>query len=306
MRRIEDGEETTGKWIFCDPQYCGWRDEPGPAVLWLQGNPGTGKSTLMKQIHHRLGKEGEVSRAVVASFYYNARGGKVETSHTHMLQALLYQILLQETEKTYPHFRSVYRIKRRQMQPWQFVELQSIFDSISVSQSESRTFYLLLDALDESNKDGIRGVIRLFKRMTDSNAKIKVLFASRPGLMISGELANSRYHLVLEEKNKKDIERMVASNIGFLRDSDRATFEWVVRYIISRARGVFLWVSLLVKDIKRLETEGWSTNDIRARVEELPDSLVPYYQHITSHLARQGSAYQYEGRKMLHWIRNDP
>ena len=100
-RRIEYGEETTGKWILCNPQYCGWKDEPGPAFLWLQGNPGTGKSTLMKQIHHRLGKEGELQKAVVASFYYCARGGEVETSHTRMLQALLYQLLLQDTEKTY-------------------------------------------------------------------------------------------------------------------------------------------------------------------------------------------------------------
>ena len=301
-RRIEYGEETIGKWILCNQQYCGWRGEPGPAFLWLQGNPGTGKSTLMKQIHRRLGEEGEVSKAVVASFYYNARGGEVETSHTRMLRTLLYQILLQETEKTYPHFRSIYRIKRRQMQPWHFGELQSIFESISGSQSESRTFYLLLNALDESNKNGIRGVIHLFKRMTDSNANIKVLLASRPGLTISEELANSRYHLVLEEENSKDIERTIITNLGFLRNSARAKSEWVICYIVSRARGVFLWVSLLNNDIKRLEIEGWSTTDIRVRVEELPDSLVPYYQRITSHLAGQKVAYQYEGKFFLHWI----
>ena len=188
------------------------------------------------------------------------------------------------------------------MQPWHFGELQSIFESISGSQSESRTFCLLLDALDESNKNGIRGVIHLFKRMIDSNANIKVLLASRPGLMIREELANSRYHLVLGEENSKDIERILISKLGFLRNSDRATFEWVIRYIVSRARGVFLWVSLLVNDIQRLEIEGWSTTDVRVRVEELPDSLVPYYQRITSYLAGQKEAYQYEGKKMLYWI----
>ena len=182
------------------------------------------------------------------------------------------------------------------MPPWHFEELQSVFESISGSQSESRTFYLLLDALDESNKDGIRGVIHLFKRITDSNTNIRVLIASRPGLMISEELANSRYHLVLEAENSKDIERIIKSTLGFLRNSDRATFEWVIRYIISRARGVFLWVSLLVNDINRLKTEGWSTADIEARVEELPDSLMPYYQSITSHLARQEPAWQDEGK----------
>ena len=172
MGRIGQGEKSTGKWILCDPQYCGWRDEPGPAFLWLQGNPGTGKSTLMKQIQDQLGQEIDL---VVASFYYSARGGEVEVSHTHMLQALLHQILLQETEKTYPYFRSIYRIKRKQMQPWQFEELQSIFVSVSVSEFDSRTFYLLLDALDESDKDRIPGVIGLLKKMTASRAKIKVL-----------------------------------------------------------------------------------------------------------------------------------
>ena len=102
MALIKDGEKNTGEWILSDSQYRGWINKPGSALLWLQGNPGTGKSTLMKQIQNRLSSENGLSKAVVASFYYSAREGEAEMSHTHMLQALLYQILLQETEKTYP------------------------------------------------------------------------------------------------------------------------------------------------------------------------------------------------------------
>lgn len=303
MSLIGNGEKNTGEWILSDSKYCGWRNEPGSALLWLQGNPGTGKSTLMKQIQNRLSNEDGLSKAVVASFYYSAREGEAETSHTHMLQALLYQILLQETKRTYPFFRSVFRVKREQKQPWRFEEMQRIFVSLSSSHSDSLRFYLLLDALDESDKDGIPEVISLLKEVTTSRAKLKVLVASRPSPIISSRLAGSNYYLILEDKNKKDIEEMIISSIGFLQNSDRTTFEWMSSYILSRAQGVFLWVSLIVSDIKRLALDdGWSDAELKAKVEALPVSLVPYYKRITSLLALQEPARVGEGIRMLRWI----
>lgn len=271
----------------------------------------------MKQIQKRLsneynlsshedslsGNEDSHSKAVVASFYYSARDGETEMSHTHMLQALLYQILVQESAKTYPFFRSVFRLKREQMQPWRFEEMQKIFVSLSESHNHSLKYYLLLDALDESDKEGISEVISFLKEITTPEAKLKVLVASRPGPIISSRLAGSRYHLILEHKNKKDIEEIITSSIGFLKTSDRTTFEWISSYILSRARGVFLWVSLILTDIKRLAVDdGWSEAELRAEVEKLPVSLVPYYRRITSLLAEQEPATVAEGIRMLLWV----
>ncbi len=89
MTLIEDGENETGKWILSDSQFSEWTNELGSALLWLQGNPGTGKSTLMKQIQNRLNSEDGLSKAVIASFYYSAREGAVETSHTHASSSLI-------------------------------------------------------------------------------------------------------------------------------------------------------------------------------------------------------------------------
>ena len=86
-------------------------------------------------------------------------------------------------------------------------------------------FYLLFNALDESNKDRIRGVIRLFKRIIDLNINIKFFLASRPGLIINNKLINLRYYLVLEEENSIDIKRIIISNLGFLCNSNSATFK---------------------------------------------------------------------------------
>ena len=246
MALIKDGEKSTGQWLLTDPQYLGWRDDPGSALLWLQGNPGTGKSTLMKQIQTRLVHESGLSKTVVAktvvaSFYYSAREGRSETSHKHMLQALLYQILLQDTERIYPFFRPVFRDKLKTRQPWQFEELRSIFVSLSRSHSESLQFYIFLDALDESDRDGAFDVISLMKEGISAEAKLKILLSSRPGPIISRALADSSYHLILEDKNKIDIEKIIASSVGFLQALDGTTYDWISSYILSRARGVFLW-----------------------------------------------------------------
>ena len=257
----------------------------------------------MKQVYNRLSSENGDQKAVVASFYYSAREGEAETSHTHMLQALLYQILLQETRKTYPIFRDVFRVKREQLRPWRFEEMQSIFVSLSKSHSDSLKFYLLLDALDESDKDGIADVISLLQKVTTSKAKLKVLVASRPGPIISSRLAGSEYHLILEEKNKEDIKEMIASTIGFLQHSDKSTFEWICSYLLSQARGVFLWVSLIVSDIKRLAVDdGWSEAELKAKVKAFPVSLVSYYRRITLLLERQEPARVTEGIRMLCWV----
>ena len=257
----------------------------------------------MKQVYNRLSSENDHSRAVVASFYYSAREGEAETSHTHMLQALLYQILVEETWNIYPMFRDVFRIKRKKWQPWRFEEMQSIFVSLSESHSDALRFYLLLDALDESDKDGIADVISLLKKVTTSKAKLKVLVASRPGPIISSRLAGSEYHLILEEKNKEDIKEMIASTLGFLQHSDKSTFEWICSYLLSQARGVFLWVSLIVSDIKRLAVDdGWSEAELKAKVKALPISLVSYYKRITLLLARQEPARVAEGVRMLRWV----
>ena len=305
MDRIGTGAGNTGKWVLRDPQYCDWRNEPGSALLWLQGNPGTGKSTLMKQIKTQLEKELRGSNAVIASYYYSAREGKSETSHTHMLQALLHQLLLQDTENIYPFFRSIFRTNRERMQPWQYDEMQSIFVSIFRSASRSDSYYLLLDALDESDRDGIPKTISLLQEVIIAEVKLKVLVASRPSLHISNGFANSEFHLVLEEKNQKDIEMVIASSLEFLQSSDRTTFQWIARYILDHARGVFLWVTLVVSDVKRLVFKGWSEAELRSKVKGLPDSLIPYYQSITTSLADQARhepAILTEGMTTLHWI----
>jgi hypothetical protein len=64
-------------------------------VLWIKGNPGTGKSTLVK--HTLRHCEQNFKDHIVAAYFFNARGDKLEKTPLGMLRSLSYQLLRQES-----------------------------------------------------------------------------------------------------------------------------------------------------------------------------------------------------------------
>lgn len=181
--RIASNEEHTAEWIWKHHQYLGWRSHETSALLWVQGKPGSGKSVLMKHLLQELQHEanlggsehdsaieraaesvdnimevtnhppGAEGRRLIASFFYSARDGELETSHQHMLQALLYQLLEQE-QQLYPCFREVYQSLLSATNGriiWDYHNLEQVWKLIAAWDKTPQVF-LLVDALDESDQ----------------------------------------------------------------------------------------------------------------------------------------------------------
>ncbi|CZS81973.1 unnamed protein product [Fusarium graminearum] len=72
---IEPPHRTTCRWLFTNKEYEAWLDkeklEDNHGVLWLKGNPGTGKSTLMKFAVSELSKANP--KDIHISFFFHAR-----------------------------------------------------------------------------------------------------------------------------------------------------------------------------------------------------------------------------------------
>lgn len=115
--------DAAGKRIFYHPKYRSWVQCDQPSVLWLEGKPGSGKSTLVKFMVKALEKDTSLGQAkqrdllqgrdpllnsprkggwvfnnpsdksaIISRFYYSFRGGNTQTSHELMLRSIVYQI----------------------------------------------------------------------------------------------------------------------------------------------------------------------------------------------------------------------
>jgi len=224
--KVMVAQENTSTWIWDHATYRKWV-EKNSGLLWIQGKPGSGKSTLMKAIMAKLtGKFS--SNSIVADFFYSARGSTSESSHKLMLRSLLYQLLDRE-----PLFFALFQNSFRRFMSnsadkaeWSFHDLSEILLSLSSKSPRNRryTIYILLDGMDESedaDQEGRRrvDVLSLMSELCSKNGEvaIKIIIASRPANTIEISLAGF-HHIVMQRENQQDILQIVRVGLRSIWD----------------------------------------------------------------------------------------
>lgn len=94
---IRSSCQGTGHWLSQDPNYQAWL-KGDHRFLWIKGNAGSGKSTLMKHTLEELQNSSTSNPLTIASFFYNASGEPLERSSSGLLQSILYQIFTQNRQ----------------------------------------------------------------------------------------------------------------------------------------------------------------------------------------------------------------
>ncbi|RYO97166.1 hypothetical protein DL765_011288 [Monosporascus sp. GIB2] len=303
--RVEPAHAETGGWLRDDVGYINWDSSDSSGLLLIRGKPGSGKSTLAKLILNSLKSKydvteidsGEITKAtndvLIADFFYSFRGGKTETSHRLMLQSLLYQLLSQD-DRLFPLFRDHFRARRRDgyQVHWQYEDLCKIFASL-VSLKTRQKIYILLDAMDESSEQGRPEILRLLVQLCSakSSCAIKGLIATRP--LPRGEIdeqSSGCHAIILQERNRNDIENFITSGLQAIEnspDSPLVDFSFAKAYMMQKADGVFLWVALVLRELKELASEGCSQEEMETRLNKLPTELGEMYSLIIRRLVRR-------------------
>ncbi|KAM3491535.1 hypothetical protein MY3957_005213 [Beauveria namnaoensis] len=170
-------EAEGGQWLSTHQEYSMWRNSASSDFLWLEGKPGSGKSTLTKRIGRNIQEERHSSlfgspredvenactfldkNTIVAVFHYSFRGGCTETSHELMLRSLVYRIWRAD-----PRLFSLLQGRCRQLKGdsrfvvagknsmWTYDDLKAAL--LSLYQIDfSIDIFVVVDGLDESDNE---------------------------------------------------------------------------------------------------------------------------------------------------------
>jgi hypothetical protein len=111
-QHLERPAEKTCSWVFKHELYLDWflgrKRNKHRGLLWLKGNPGTGKSVLMKKAFHRAVKASFDYQT--AALFFNAKGCEPEKTPNVLFRSLLYHLLLKHVSGL-QHFRKAYEQK---------------------------------------------------------------------------------------------------------------------------------------------------------------------------------------------------
>lgn len=294
-----EGEDRTNRQKVRN-NFINWL-RAGNDVLHISGNPGAGKSTLMKFIGGNSRTQEELrawagnKKLIFGQFYSWAAGTEAQRTLPGLLKSLLFQALSQHPglmEHVFPRQIEQMRISPVQLDPslerfqdFGSKQIQKAFDLLlnKVEQFDCRACFLI-DGLDEFEGDDLSHEDLATKLGAwTAGGNIKLLLSSRPWRpFLTTFAAHQRLHL--HELNEVDIMtyciRQLEQDREIRRigvDLMRNTIDIVVRELACHARGVFLWAHLVLDIIRQDIRRRYSISLLKAKLREYPSDLDDLY-----------------------------
>ncbi|KAI0543744.1 hypothetical protein F4679DRAFT_567608 [Xylaria curta] len=275
---VANPQSETCQWIYHDRQYKEWITNRKP-LLWIKGNPGSGKSILMKSLYKQRKQDLKGSQTVLLRFFFNARGSDMEKSREALYRTLLHS-LIQESPLMLCEVLALYLEKetRGKIVRWQTPELVDVFHD-RLKNLQTSSIEILIDALDECSEAEVLKVIRRFEesiQVPRSHTTLRICWSSRFYPHISLRAIQGT-ELVVNNNNRSDIKRYVQG--VFPMDSNKP-LRSVSEDIIARAQGNFLWASLVSDKLINAFHVGKGVNELKDTLRNIPDGLDNYFLEI--------------------------
>lgn len=207
----------TCQWIYNLTEYQNWCSQ-GSGLLWIKGNPGVGKSTIMSQLYDNLYTQRDPRHAIYLDFFFSARGAELQHTSLGMFRSLLNQIF-DQNEDIRGAVRNSYRDKMhrfggKQLQveqswQWQQRELEDLLTRALTESATCKSVVLFVDALDEAGQAAC-SLAKYFHQINDHarehSLPIKICISCRH-YPISSTSPGAEIHA--EEHNRGDMRNFV-------------------------------------------------------------------------------------------------
>lgn len=222
-----------------------------------------------------------------------------------MLLSILHDILRQDEAFFYHKFQPEYRAQSRRglCFKWEYASLKKIVKSLQDYQATKR-FYLLIDAMDESEDSDMRDILSLLFELClkMEHCVAKVFVASRPLAQLDAlETHRYQFHnfIRLQDETTSDIFRFAHSSLDGLNLTH--LLSQATDYIVRNAQGVFVWVKLVQQELMNAHDAGYSETAAFELLKQLPTELEAMYERMFDKMKENKSCRLY-GPKMLRLI----
>ncbi|KAG8527833.1 uncharacterized protein KY384_006749 [Bacidia gigantensis] len=307
---IEVAYHQTYTWIF-DPQIglADWLEgKSRNNIFWIQGKPGSGKSTAMKfaisqPLTLQLLQKYSDSHWIVASFFFHDRGTSMQKSGEGFLCNILYQILSQQQSL----FPVIYDLLARETvaQPftikfwksqWTLSRLREVLMTIGQKSTSKVNLCLFVDALDEHNgsyRELVDILMDIAQLTNNPTFRVRLILAGRPENVFRTAFRDCP-GFAIHEHTENDIRNYVDGRLqkemcasqpieGDIQLSN------LVGSVVQLARGVFLWVKLAVNELVEGLCEGDTLEELDILLSTIPTELEDLYKRALRRYPRSSS-----------------
>ena len=292
--------ETTCEWLLQHSKFRQWTLQ-NKGLLWIKGNPGTGKSTIMKYVLQKMShnKPAAQSKLVILSFFFHGRGSTLQHTPLGFYRSVLHQILAHipsALSDLVTDFRENCEVKGKPGEKWDWheVELRAFLRSSIPKILECYSIRIFVDALDESGETAAVELVKefqnLIQRYTNTSGSVfSICFSCRryPIINFKGGL-----EICVDHENSEDIRTYIQSQ---LQDEKHQ----IVETIIQRASNSFQWARLVVDRVEHMRRNGKKEKMIKEEILRIPPDLNNFYREILESISKEDIP---EVLNLIQWI----
>ena len=273
-------------WILDHADFRRWYGDDQCRLLWINGDPGKGKTMLLCGIINHL--ESTAAGCHLSYFFCQGTDSRINNA-TAVLRGLIY-LLVRQQPSLISHVRKKYDHAGKQLfdDPNAFDAVSEIFGAILCDPSLGRA-YLIVDALDECEV-GLPQLLDLLLQVASLSSQVKWVVSSRniPKIKERLELAGQKVGLSLE-LNPESISAAVniyidhkLSQLKSLRN-DKTLQDQIRSQVRKKANGTFLWVAFVFQELE--QEQSWDVLNI---LQEMPTDLASLYCRMLAQIQQLG------------------
>jgi hypothetical protein len=289
-------------WLLEDDSFQRWKTQDASRLLWIKGDPGKGKTMMTMGVIDELSQSKSLHIAApkrrrldnkpkpLLSFFFCQNTVPQLNNAVSVLRGLIY-MLAEQRRDLLRHVRERYEIVGKQLfeGPNAVYAMKKILLDILNDASLPPT-YLLIDALDECTS----GLPELLRIITSTGlgrrSRVKWLVTSRNIAEIERYLQPDMLGAKVSLEVKASyVSRAVATFVEYKVQQLAAVQKYepgleaeVLQQLRDKAEGTFLWVSLVCKELEKVEY--FLTREV---LHELPPGLDPLYDRMTAQILTQ-------------------
>ncbi|KAK4160318.1 hypothetical protein QBC43DRAFT_338268 [Cladorrhinum sp. PSN259] len=227
-------------------------------------------------------------------FSWNAGMDRLQKTHEGLLRTLLFELVQRKPQLVATVFSArwflLQSLKDIVLPAMGFDELIAAFQKVLRAAGKNLKLVFLIDGLDEFDEDH-EDLIRLLQQASNTPG-VKICASSRPWNVFR-DVFGKNPMLQLENLTREDIQlytkKRLELSLGY-RDfavTSPSAAAKILASLVTKAEGVFLWVSVVSNMLESSLREGARTAELLAIVDSLPTQVSDLFRFIWNRTGKQ-------------------
>ncbi|KGO37644.1 hypothetical protein PEX1_105150 [Penicillium expansum] len=265
------------EWLVDKSNFQEWLHGDNSPIYVIVAKPATGKTILCGKVITHLRKLQKKS-----SFYFFKYGNQEKSNITTFLLSMARQMALSDENVLATCLKICEKDDQLRKADYRTIWRKLFLDGI-LKVTFEHIHYWVIDALDECKSEA--EVVPLLMKVAEV-CSVRVFLTSRNSFEPRQRLGLSSVRVlsepILEEDTKSDIALYLDANVDQIPSADDRGPQHIVRQIVDKSRGCFLWVTLVFQELKYVHTSA----DVERILDEVPTDMNELFARILHNMSK--------------------